>query len=130
MMQSKIKKKNKFLRWVERLLLLGGIVALGIWFVSKAVPFIWEDWDNWIFDHQVRGEQVSIAKYLTDKKNQIAREAGAWLLGLPAAPEPSASNPAPAPPQRRFVKKNGLVGRLSISRLHLTAMVREGTGEN
>jgi sortase A len=130
-MRVKIKKNNKLQRWPERLLLLAGMLALGIWAGSKAIPFVWEDWDNWVFDHQVRGEQASIGKYLGEKKDQIAREVGIWLLGLPAAPEPSASDDTAPPPVRRHsVKKNGVVGRLTIPRLHLSAMVREGTGES
>jgi sortase A len=129
-MRPKIKKNNSLLRWVERLLLLAGMLALGIWVGSKAIPFVWEDWDNWVFDHQVRGEQISVVKYLEEKKDQVAREVGIWLLGLPAGPEPSASSTTPPPPRRHFVKKNGVVGRLTIPRLHLIAMVREGAGEN
>jgi sortase A len=89
---TKSRKQSKILRWLENLLLLGGVVAVGVWAASNAIPAIWQLWENQVFEREIRGE--------------------------PAAKAP-----------RNFSEKNGLVGRLTIPRLRLSAIVREGTGE-
>jgi len=122
--------RSKSRRWIERSLLLAGVIALGIWSWSVASNAVFQDWESWVFDHKIRGERSDIAEYVAEKRRRIAAEVRVWL-GIPAAPAPTTSHPHINPPvgPRRFHEKDDLVGRLIVPRLHLSAMVREGTGE-
>src|SRR5260370_29085106 len=122
--------RSKSRRWIERSLLLAGVIALGIWSWSVASNAVFQDWESWVFDRKIRGERSDIAEYVAEKRGRIAAEVRVWL-GFPATPEPTMSrphiNPPAGPPGSR--ENDGLVGRLIVPRLHLSAMVREGTGE-
>jgi sortase A len=77
---------------LERALLFAGLAALGVWAGSKAIPALWQAWENRAFDIAVR-----------------------------EAPPPATRTPR--------LENGHLVGRLSIPRLHLSSMVREGDDE-
>ena len=95
---------------------------------------VYQDWENWVFDHEMRGERTTVASYLTDRQEEIAKAVRTWWQGArapkPAAPPSTAAVPPPPKLQPRIIENNGVVGRLSIPRLHLSAMVREGIREN
>jgi sortase A len=118
-------------RWAERAFLLMGVVCLGVWAWSLVRTGVYEDWENWAFDRQVRGERATIDQYLAQKAVGVRQRVGSWLK-TPAPPEPpTARSIIPPPePRKRSLEKNGLVGRLQVPRLHMNGMVREGTGED
>ncbi|HEY4360158.1 MAG TPA: class D sortase [Bryobacteraceae bacterium] len=95
------KRQNRSLLWLEIFLLGASIGALTIWVASLVIPAAWEQWASWSFDQQKREQ----------------KEAGR------GAPVNVWSTP-------RAVPSDALLGRLSIPRLNLTAMVREGDGES
>jgi sortase A len=129
MMTPRVRGRSKVRRWVEYLLLLAGIVGVGLWVASNAIPALWQDWENWVFDRSTQGDTASIGDYLSARAHQITRGVAA-RLGLPVAAEPSASHrttvrpPAPDP----TIRTDSLIGRLTIPRLHLRTIVREGAG--
>jgi sortase A len=99
------KSENRFLVWMEFFLLGASLSALAIWAASLVIPAVWEYWANQSFDRAVQ-------------------ESG------PAQSSTPAPSPAPAPSLRiPSIQTNDLVGRLSIPRLDLSAMVREGDTE-
>src|SRR5579863_5822244 len=107
-------------RWIANFFLLTGILAIIISAGSIATAIVWQDWENWVFDRDSRGEAATIAGYVADKKDEIIgrlRE----LRGLPPATKPSNVHPGivPMPSLPRSVEKNKILGRLSIQRLHL-----------
>lgn len=124
--------KSKSRRWFENVLLLAGVIALGIWIWSVASNAVFQDWESWVFDREIRGEQPSITEYAAQWSRLIAADVRAWL-GITETPEPSVCRTNSGPPASRQVpqdkSKDGLVGRLTIPRLHLSAMVREGADE-
>jgi sortase A len=126
----KSKTRSKVRRWIEYSLLLIGLAGVGLWSASNAIPAIWQDWENWVFDHDVQGQSTSFSEYVTARTDQIARDLE-QKFGLHVTPERStagsAGSAASVPPQpRTTIGKNSLIGRLAIPRLHLRAMVREG----
>jgi sortase A len=135
MSQRRIRKRSKVRRWFANLFMAAGVVGVGVWAGSYIVPVVSQDWDNWVFDRELRGQAASVSVYLTEKKRQVAEAVEAWWTpGFPPA-EPPAAAPSIAPPARienvpPRIANNVLVGRLTIPRLHLSAIVREGTGEN
>ena len=87
--------------WIERTLLLAGLFGVGIWAGSIGAKVAWQAWEGHVFDRQLHAQKVN-----EPKSNAQAKTT------------------APAQPKN----DGALVGRLSIPRLGLTAMVREGTG--
>jgi len=133
MRKSRVKRRrSRARRWVERAFLLGGILGLGIWVWSIASRAIFQDWENWVFDSELRGHRATITGYLTEKRDQIA----AKLSGTPPTETRSIVSSTNSPTERskaegqQAVPNNGLIGRLVIPRLHLSVMVREGVGEH
>lgn len=110
-------RRSRTRRWIEKILLLAGVAGLGVWAWSVAGQAVYQDWGNWAFDRQVRGEPATVGEYLRSR------------LRLPAPPRPPAppgfAPPAVPPP----AGNNVVMGRLSIPRLDLHAMVREGVDE-
>jgi LPXTG-site transpeptidase (sortase) family protein len=122
---------NRRWRWLEILLLFAGIAALGVWAWSNVKEGVYEDWSNWAFDRQTTGQPVSIVDYLKDHlpghSHEPASASNATKTPEPAGPTPTnlQSDAEEAP----RTSNNALVGRLEIPRLHLRAVVREGTGD-
>ena len=117
-------------RGIEWCLLLVGLAAIDVWLGSKATTALSQSWENWVFDRQLRDKPAPFRAYLADCARNFAGHARA-RLGLPAGSE-QAAVPAPdvaGEASRRGVAEHGLVGRLKIPRLHLSATVREGTDE-
>ena len=117
-------------RWIEWCLLLGGLAAVDVYLGSHAVTALSQNWESWAFDRQISGEPAPFRAYLADCARNFAEHARA-RLGLPASPDLS---PARVPVStgeilHPKIGKHGLVGRLTIPRLHLSAMVREGDDE-
>jgi len=79
-------------RWLERGLLVAGLIAINVWIWSNAITVISQKYDSLVFD-RLRNAPITKTH--------------------PMLPEMR--------PTRR-----ALLGRLTIPRLHLTAMVREG----
>jgi sortase A len=118
-------------RWIENILLLGGVVGIGLWGAANLVPMVWQDWGNWDFDQELRGETATVKGYFTDKLDKVTQEVEVWLgftrvanVSVPRIKPPEARRPSPSPGE------NALVGRLTIPRLHLSAIVREGVGRD
>jgi sortase A len=112
-------------RWAEAFFLIAGLAALDYYIWVNANSALYQSYENWRFDQELAGRPVSIQRFL-------AAEFG-W----------STARPAPAVEQKsadehsgldRFVpderlqkaQKPGLIGRIEVPRLNLTAIVREG----
>lgn len=114
-------------RWVEKILLVAGLAAVDIWLLANADKAIYQAWEGWAFEQEIRGEPATAGAFVADKTRQLSE----WL-GLEPPPRATAdrTEPPPNPTPRAPAPSNGVVGRLTIPRLHLSAIVREGVGEN
>ena len=128
MMQPKA-RNNRFRRWIERVLLLAGVVGVGVWVASNVIPLVWQDWGDWVFDSELRGDTATVGRYLAARTDLIMHDVEAWLGFTPTA---KLSIPRVASPrmQRPPIGENTLIGRITIPRLHLSAIVREGVGQD
>src|SRR5437763_8169223 len=97
-------RKIRIRRWIERCLLFGGVVGVGIWLWSYVSQTAFQDSANRDFESEMEDHETT-------------------LIAPPAqqAPGPGA--------QPRSVPTNSVVGRLRIPRLHLSTMIREGVDE-
>jgi sortase A len=117
-MKLRIRTRRRVPRWLEYSLLAVGVIGIGIWVGSLAVLFVWQDWQNWVFDREVSGQTSTIAEYLADKKTHLLKPDAAKTVVI-------------SPPvSRTSIAHNGLVGRLVIPRLRLRSIVREGVGQD
>lgn len=91
--------RNKARKWLERTLLTAGVLGLGAWAGSKIIPPLWQAWQNGVFERELHSR-----------------------LGTRQS-EPSAVAP------KRRVENGHVLGRLSIPRLQISSMVREGDDE-
>jgi sortase A len=118
---------SRLRRWIERLLLIAGIVGVTAYVGSRAVPAVWQDWESWSFDRNVHGEDATVGGYLEDRADRIVHSVKTWAgIEKPGEEAHRAAPPRPAPHGRRAIAKNGVIGRLTIPRLGLSVMVREG----
>lgn len=89
-------------RWAERAFLILGLLGVGLWLGSMALTRVYEAWDSHQFDREMR-----------------------------ASLERRGVSPAPKAPKGEFrpIPEGTLIGRLSIPRLHLNDIVRQGASE-
>jgi sortase A len=124
------KKKNRTLKLLERVFLVAGIIGIGIWIAAQVVPAISQDYEGWVLDREIAGGTVSVSKYLADRQHTIVAGVESWfgLTEPPQSPAVATTVPRPSPrPRGPTIGPNGLVGRVTIPRLQLSAIVREGT---
>ena len=117
-------------RWLERLLLVAGLIAVNFWLWSIPAIDASQDWSNWAFDREMRGERATVGKYLLEKPASAAEKLLAWwgypeTRGTPTLPARKLAPPAIL----LNIPEDGLIGRLTIPRLHLSAIIRQGAGE-
>jgi sortase A len=110
-----------------------GVIAIAAWASAIASIAVFEDWENFVFDRQMRGESASLAEYAVEKKNRISETVRVWLEipAAPARPRLPITIPSIASTRNRrpSIGRDGLIGRIMIPRLHLTGIVREGADE-
>jgi sortase A len=119
-------------RWFEVVLLLLGIIAIDVWLWSNAVNAIWQAWEGWAFARELQGQPATVGEFLAEKEAQIVGKLEAGL-GIHKT-QPVITVPPGNPVHPRIfpfptIGPGGMIGRLSIPRLHLSAIVREGAGE-
>ncbi len=106
-------KTSPILSRLRTLLLILGICAIGYYGYSVSNQYVYQAYENWAFDQQIAGRRVAFADYLREKTPF------GFLVGSKAAePVPPVAPAAPT--------EGSVLGRVEISRLNLSAMVREG----
>jgi sortase A len=131
--------KSRIRRWLERLLLAVGLLGVGVWVWSTVRVAIYQDWENSVFESELRGQQHTLTGYLREKKDQVAALVRRRLSRTQSDQTQSADSATGRAGQvptesSGAISQNPtdrqLIGRLIIPRLHLSAMVREGVGED
>jgi sortase A len=129
-MTTRLKTSRRW-RWIERFFLLVGVVGVAVGLGAMLLPVVWQDWENWDFDRRVNGQVGTYGGYLSDKGREIEHNVKGWL-GIESPPF-QATIPSSSPSERRSprhhpkIAKDGLIGRITIPRLNLSTIVREGT---
>jgi sortase A len=118
-------------RSFERALLFVGFLALDVWIWSNAGSATYQVWENWVFNQEIHHQAPTVTRFLAENGHQLSERIKSWL-GTATAPKSASINRVPSPPPAApppVVEDKALIGRLSIPRLHLSAIVREGAGE-
>jgi sortase A len=107
----------------EWFFLLAGLAAVDVFVWVNTSTLLYQGYEDWSFDQTLRGLKPSAKGFAADEFS--------WLFGGRNKLEnkvenpPSPRNSEPALPERPPLPEM-LLGRLSIPRLHVAAMVREG----
>jgi sortase A len=108
-------RQNRGLVWMRRLLLLLGLAGIGYYGYSVAEEYVYQSYANWAFDEEIAGHTVTFWDYL--------RQIAGLSRTLPV--EPPAGLPKMAPEEHRPAPGE-LLGRVTIPRLNMSAVVLEG----
>ena len=98
---SRRARTSKARRWIEAVLLLAGLAALGIWGWSYARRAVYQAWGNLVLNRRIENRPATVSP-------------------------PAAAPQVKAPP----LLNGALIGRLAIPRLDMRAVVREGAGQD
>jgi sortase A len=99
-------QKRRFWRWIEQGLILGGVFALSIWMWSYVSQTAFQEWANRVFERDLHNREATIPK-----------------------PGGGGEQPVSPPVQPQAPPAGSVIGRLSIPRLHLSTIIREGSDE-
>lgn len=112
--------------WLRRFritLFLLGVAATGYYAYTLADEYVYQAYENWAFDQQIAGRSsVSFGEYLREQT------AFGFLADAPDTPRKQGRvhQPQPAPAALPLLPQGSVLGRLSIERLNISAIVREG----
>ncbi|HTS48914.1 MAG TPA: class D sortase [Bryobacteraceae bacterium] len=111
---------------VEWIFLLFGLAALDLYIWNNASSMVYESYEDWAFDQDVRGLEPSPLRFALDELRVLVsrehRRSGTQAL----APVKSGPGPRPKAMDTGPRARSGVIGRLEIPNLHLVAIVEEG----
>jgi sortase A len=122
----RVRSSVSLLRFFQLFFLIVGLAGIGYYAYTLSDQFVYQKFENWAFDQQIGGRTgVTFAEYLREKTpfGFLVGEK-AKVIGptpLPAAPLPDAKALRPT--------TGSLLGRVTIGRLNLAAIVREGVDD-
>jgi sortase A len=121
------------LRWLEYAFLFFGLIALDYVVWIQLDSAFSQSYENWSFDRQLHRQGAGFGAFVADEIGL-----GRHSSGEHAAPDNQPTQLVPAAGSRRSRTEKAplklqavpsVIGRISIPRLRLSAMVREGTEE-
>ena len=113
-------KAPRSLRTLRIALLIFGLCAIGYYCYSLANQYVYQRYENWAFDQQIAGRRaVTFADYIREQTpfGFVTGASSRAAVNL---------EPAPTPTQPALPQQGSILGRVAISRLNLSAIVREG----
>ncbi len=107
---------SRLLVWLKRVLLFIGLVCCGFYVYRAADLYVYQAYEDWAFEQAIAGRSsVTLVDFLRAKFTSEA-PAGTRSSVTPEKPSAAASGLA----------EGDLVARLTIKRLHIESIVREG----
>jgi sortase A len=119
---STVNIPSRTLRMVRIVLLILGVAGSGYYLYTLADQYIYQAYENWAFDQQIGGRpSVVFGDYLREKT----------AFGFLAGSKKPVATPQVGPVRPRVTgvarpAAGALLGRVTIARLNLAAVVREG----
>jgi len=116
----------RILKGAEWFFLLFGLAALDVYIWINTSSIVYESYEDWAFDQDLRGLAPSPLRFAGDEISVLMGRERA-RPGTPVLPVPK-NEPAPVtrPQEYRPPVRSTVIGRLEIPNLHLVAMVQEG----
>jgi sortase A len=117
----------RILGGVEWVFLLVGLAALDVYIWINTSSAVYEAYEDWAFDQDMRGLTTSPLKFAAEElRALLGAERPAPEARTDVPPVPPVVEPVPRPTPVQPPARTSVIGRLEIPNLHLSAMVREG----
>jgi sortase A len=116
------RQDTRLLLRVKQLLFAIGLICIGYYLYALGNRYVYERYENWAFDQEIAGRTgVSFTEYIREViPAQLLGSAKPQSIIAPSSNQPATMG-APV-----HLAEGDLVGRVSIQRLGLSAVVREG----
>jgi len=127
-----MKNPETFREWLALICVSAGVASLGVWAWAYGHEAIYQSYSNWAFDRAKSGRSASAMDYAADQSRASWNSVENWFRRAPAPPprnEPKTNIEPAVPASPRQIERNGMVGRLSIPRLNVRSVIREGVGQ-
>jgi len=127
--------KRHHSRWAEYGLLFIGLIALDCYIWVNLDSSFFQAYESWSFDRQMAGQPASWLRFIEGQLG-IKTDAGRGRAepGRTEAPRAEGGAAASAARPRSGLKSRpqplAVIGRIAVPRLQLSAMVREGVGDD
>jgi sortase A len=124
-MRNEQKPRSPFRRLLEAFLLTAAVMGIGVWAVGTAYPVVWQKWANWAFEREREQKTATLRDlYVELQSRTVGEYRKRFEHGAPVgtSAEQKAQPPEPVKP----LKTRELAGRLTIPRLGMRVIVREG----
>lgn len=120
---SPTKPDRKPYRRFRLALVFLGVCCLGFYLYTLADQYVYQNYQNWAFDQEIAGNaSVTFADYL---------RAHAPFSSLPDSERAKIPKSSPLPaPLASHPQEGDVLGRVSVDRLQISAIVREGVSAN
>ena len=126
--------KNPVRRLLEVFLLTAAVMGIGVWAVGSGYPVVWQKWANWAFERQREQKTATLRDLYGDLRDRAVGEYRRRFEHAEPAEKAVEKNVEPAPeaaeplvrPLVRPLKLREFAGRLTIPRLGMKVIVREG----
>jgi sortase A len=120
--------RYRIVRFVRTALFLLGLCGIAYYGYTISDEYIYQAYENWAFEQKITGRQVKFSDYVREQT-----PLGFLTVGLTSTPKLVTTgfrHPGNVQPAIILRPANGSVlGRVQISRLNLSAIVREGVDE-
>jgi|SRR5579872_1013606 len=116
----------RILTGVEWIFLLFGLAALDLYIWINTSSVVYESYEDWAFDQDLRGLAQSPLRFASDELRGLVNREQRMPKTPALAPIKSESQPSAKTMDTAPRARSGVIGRLEIPNLHLVAMVEEG----
>lgn len=117
-------RRSRMLRRTEYLLLAVGFLCLGVYLFSIAESGLWQSYDEYRLEASIRGEKAGVLGYVWHVLSGSGGEKSA--TGEEDAYDALRQQPQRLPRIYRTPPPYGIIGRIEVPRLNVSAVVREG----
>lgn len=122
-LRIRLRFKKALLRRAERLSFGFGLACMGLCAFMLARAWFFQAYQDWAFDQQSRGEQVSVSEFLTETVSFSGPDDTRFVASMAGGAR------AAQAVGFQFPEERAVVGRIEIQRLGLKAMILEGVSQ-
>jgi len=116
--------RHRIVRYVRTFLFVVGLCGIAYYGYALSDQYVYQTYENWAFDQKIAGRDVTFSDYVRQ------RTPFGFLAGAQTPVAKVSESPAAGSATTQVHPQEGAVlGRVEISRLNLSAIVREGVDE-
>jgi sortase A len=129
-MRNQLSPRNPVRRLLEVFLLTAAVMGIGVWAVGSGYPVVWQKWANWAFERQREQKTATLRDLYGDLRDRGVGEYRRRFEHAEPVGKAVEKKVEPAPeavkPLVKPLKLREFAGRLTIPRLGMKVIVREG----